>query len=238
MHLVKDSIRTLAVHYRRVHVDNDIAIDVSAIVATTIDITTRETTVFVVSRTFTSTRQHWEDFLACAGGDSIPLQQMVSICINHIVGISSICIPSLSICQGRSVIITDFLLPTLGLYLQSTEVQLQLITVRIRSADEASLVGCVKVCGCHISIITATHQLIIYDYILREIESSLLSVNLHTTHITTTIDRTEIGRIWDIVVRITIRLFCKHNAGDKRHGYTFHVGFECFGVCQVNRAEL
>ena len=163
---------------------------------------------------------------------------MVSICINHIVGVTCICVPSLSICQGRSVIITDFLLPTLGLYLQSTEVQLQLITVRIRSADEASLVGCVEVCGCHISIITATHQFIIYDNTLREIKRSLLSVNLHTTHITTTIDRTEIGWVWDIVVRITIRLFCKHNAGNKRHGYTFHVGGECFGICQVNRVEL
>ena len=163
---------------------------------------------------------------------------MVSICINQIVGITCICIPILSICQVRSVIITDFLLPTLRLHPQSTEVQLQLITVRIRSADETSLVGSIKCSGCHISIITATHQLVIYDDVLCEIESCLLSVNLHATHITTTIDRTEIGGVWDIVGRITIRLFCKHNAGDKRHGYTFHVGFECFGSCQVNRAEL
>ena len=161
---------------------------------------------------------------------------MVSICIHHIVGVTCICIPILSICKSRSVVITDFLLPTLGLYLQSTEVQLQLITVCIRSADETSLVGGIKICGCHISIITATHQFIIYDNTLREIKRCLLSVNLHTTHITTTIDRTEIGGVWDIVGRITIRLFCKHNAGDKRHGYTFHVGGKVLAA-QIHSTE-
>ena len=162
---------------------------------------------------------------------------MVAVCINHIVGITRICVVALSFGQFRSVVITNVLLPTLRLHSQSTEVQLQLITVRIRSTDETSLVGSIICSGCHISIITATHQLVIYDDILRKIESCLLSVNLHATHIATTVNRTEVGGVWDICGRITTRLFGKHNAGDKRHGDTFHVGGECFGIIQVDRAE-
>ena len=210
----------------------------SAIVTTTIDIATYETTGFVFIRAYAGTRQHRTDFLACVGGDGVPLQQMVAVCINHIVGITRICVVALSFGQFRSVVITNVLLPTLRLYPQSTEVQLQLITVRVRTSDETSLVGSIKCSGCHISIITATHQLVIYDDILCEIESSLLSVNLHATHIATTVNRTEVGGVWDICGRITTRLFGKHNARDKRHGDTFHVGGECFGICQVNRVEL
>ena len=88
-----------------------------------------------------------------------------------------------------------------------------------------------------ISLITAANYLIIdYDLVI-EINGDS-TINQHTTHITTTKERTKLGRIRNVIEAVTILRALKDNGRFHLHGAALHVFGKDIIVCQIHRIEL
>ena len=107
-------------------------------------------------------------------------------------------------------------IPTLGLYLQTCEVQLQLVTDRsfwcgVRTAQQTAFIDGIETrVRSHKGIVTAAHNPIIYNHLIREIDRRLTFGN-HTTYVTTADDSTEHGGIWYVIDFVAIGCALKDN---------------------------
>ena len=129
-------------------------------------------------------------------------------------------------------------IPTFGLYLQSSKVQLQLVTVGIRITFQTTLIDGIKaVYRSHESIVTTTHHLVIDYHLLGEVDGCL-AVARHTTHITTAVDGTEHGSIVFVVGRVAFSDGIECDAGHQSHSHTVHIGGKGFFVGEVHGVEL
>ena len=180
----------VTLHHRLVDIDDDITFHMAIIIATAIDITIPETTVKVGLVALASTGSDRGHILTGLGTDRIPLQAL------------------------RLVVLIN---PTLWLYLQTAEIQNQLVAVSIGSAQQTTQVLRI-ICGLiDIGLVTAAYNLIINHHLIVEADIDG-AVDLHTTHITATVERTEIGRIRYIVFDI-VKYYTRHDV----HGHAVHV---------------
>ena len=124
------------------------------------------------------------------------------------------------------------------MYLQTQEVQLQLVTVGVGFSQQTTVVSGIKIiCRFHIGVVTTTHQFIEDDNLMTEINGGL-SRTLHTTDVTTTIEGTEIGRVLIIVIRISVCFRVKHHAGHEFHDDTIHIFIKSGGISQDHGVKL
>ena len=126
--------------------------------------------------------------------------------------------------QIWSVIIFSFNLPSLWLNLQAfscfniTEIEDQFVTIFISASQKSTLIFGIDISFCiHIGIITAANDLVEnYHHVVEADFQS--TINFHATHISTAIERTKHGGIWDII-RI------EYYTGLNLHSYAIHVSF-------------
>ena len=123
------------------------------------------------------------------------------------------------------------ILPAHGLNLQTVEVHHQLIACGCfwGTGHTSFISGIISGNSSHIGIITTAHHLIIYNNLLIEVQRVDAIVG-DTTHVTTAIERTEIGSIIYIGI-------IEYHTGFDIHCHGFHVFGELGGIRQIQRTE-
>ena len=114
-----------------------------------------------------------------------------------------------------------------------------------RGANQATCEGCIKLEGriClvkllrHVGIVTTSHQFIIDNHLMSEVDGGLIR-NSHTTHVTTAIERADIGGIIDIVGQTIFLIVDEYDTRHQWHGTTVHVLGESRLIRQVHRSEI
>ena len=139
------------------------------------------------------------------------------------------------------------IIPTLWLYLQTTEVQFQFVAYRsgrrtcrycFKIAKQTAQVFSIKSCvTIYIGIVTATYHFVVDNYLVVEIDSNLSRYN-DTSHITAAIEGTKLGGVWNIVGTVAICCALKHNCRLYLHGTTFHVFGKDTSIGQSHLTEF
>ena len=208
----------------------------SALVAATVDVTTTETTVEVggvVGSRNVSGSSGGHDIRAGSVVEGVPLQLGIAIGIQHIY--------------------SAFLNPSLGLDLQTGEVEGHTVLDRacritgifqhtvglllgLRTNHTARVFRVVG--GCHyVGIITSAYELIEDDNLLVEVNGIVARPD-HTTSVTTTEERTYLAGIIYIALRIAVFCILEYYTGLNGHGTAFHVLGKLRLVFQIHRAEV
>ena len=235
-HLVEE---LFALHQGLVDVDDHIAIDDTTVIATTIDIATRESAGKVSICAFLTNGLAWRGWvnriilliLTCSVVKlyDIPLQLTIALVIEH-------------------VIVIAIFLPSLRLYLQTAQVDNQFVArIIIRGFKHATLIECIQflrlICICPLfrnkGVVTTAYELVKDDNLFVEVEF-YFTQKLHATDIATTEYGTKIGGIGFIVFIVIAAIVLADIEGNTRmdpHGHTIHIGSKNILVCQVYRAE-
>ena len=87
------------------------------------------------------------------------------------------------------------------------------------------------------SIVTAAHQFIIDNHLMIEIDGGLTRDN-HASHVTATVERTDIRGIFHIVGEIIPVFLGKYDARHQRHGTCIHILGELSCISKVYLAEF
>ena len=112
------------------------------------------------------------------------------------------------------------------------EVEFQLITVTVRIAKKTTIISGIVICSIDICPVTTTHELFIDNSLFIEGDFSQ-TIGQHTTHVTATIERTELAGIRNITLDVI-----EHHTGQQLHGTALHVLVKDNGVSQIHRVEL
>ena len=95
-------------------------------------------------------------------------------------------------------------IPTLWLHLKTSEIQLQFVTdssfrrtcrCRVGGTGKSAFVDSIIVRRDDKSIVTTAYYLVVDNHLIAEVDGRLTLSN-HTTYVTTTVERTELGRIF------------------------------------------
>ena len=112
------------------------------------------------------------------------------------------------------------------------EVEFQLITVTVRIAKKTTIISGIVICSIDICPVTATHDLFIDNSLFIEGDFSQ-TIGQHTTHVSATIERTELAGIRNIILDVI-----EHHTGQQFHGTALHVLVEDIELCQIHRVEF
>ena len=112
------------------------------------------------------------------------------------------------------------------------EVELQLITVTVRIAKKTTIISGIEFCSIDICPVTTTHELFIDNSLFIEGDFSQ-TIGQYTTHVTATIERTELAGIRNITLDVI-----EHHTGQQLHGTALHVFVKDIELCQIHRVEL
>ena len=161
--------------------------------------------------------------LTCRATDGVPLQDAIAIGVANIGDIAIGIFHDIIVC-------ISFHLPTQGLNLQTIEVKRQLVAIGIGGAQQTTQILSIQSClSIDIGIVTTSHQLVKDNDFIVEVER-LGTIKLHATHITTTIERTKLGRIFLVA-------WIENNTWLDIHGHGIHIAFEIIFIRQVNAID-
>ena len=210
----------VAVDDGAVDIDDDVAVDMTALVAAAIDVAAGQAAVLVGGTAGAGGGRGGveADGQAGLGADGVPLQIGVAVGVELIGGAVGL--------HG----------PPLGLDEQALQVELQLPAAGVGVANQTAKVVGVIGRAQHVGIVAAADELLEDDDAVAEVDG-FAAVLQDAAHIAAAVEGADVGRVVDIGGGVAVGLAVEHDSGQHLHGAALHVLGEGGLVGQVHLAE-